>query len=138
VPPPIVSIQMAATDFTILNALAARIGENATVEMAEAYLAAVRERRAGIEPPIWVVDDNDEMPPLVALNQPPQDVNSNEYRAHFLTRMDTALRNSHAGNIQALFDLITEAQWLGLTNEEVYIDACSRLEALYALTDNAN
>jgi len=128
---------MAAIDFTILNALAAKIGENATVEMAEAYLAAVRERRAGIEPPIWL-DDNDEMPALIPLSQPPQDVTSNEYRAHVLTRMDTALRNSHAGNIQGLFDIITEAQWLGLTNEEVYIDACSRLEGLYALTDNAN
>lgn len=128
---------MAATDFSILNALATRIGENATVEMAEAYIAAVRERRAGVEPPIWV-DDNDEMPALIPLDQPPQDVTSNEYRAYFLTHMDTTLRNSHAGNIQSLFDIITEAQWLGLTNEELYIDACSRLEALYAVTDNAN
>jgi hypothetical protein len=126
---------MAATDISILNALAAKIGENAMVEMAEAYLAAVRQRSAGIEPPIWL-DDNDEMPALVPLNDSSQEVTSNEYRAHFLIRLDTALRKSHAGNIQSLFDLITEAQWLGLTHEEVYIDACSRLDALYALADN--
>ena len=128
---------MAATDISILNALAAKIGENATVEMAEAYLAVVRERRAGIEPPIWVDDGGDEMPPLVPLNQLPNDVTSNEYRAHFLIRLDTALRKSHVGNIQTLSDLITEGQWLGLTKEEIYIDACSRLEALYALAEGA-
>ena len=128
---------MAATDISILNALAAKIGENAMVEMAEAYLAVVRERRGGIEPPIWVDDGEDEMPALIPLNQLPQDVTSNEYRAHFLSRLDTALRKSHAGTTESLFRLITEAQWLGLTQEEIYIDACSRLEALYALADGA-
>lgn len=128
---------MAAIDFSILNALAARIGENATVEMAEAYLAAVRARRAGIEPPIWVDDGEDEMPPLVPVDEPMQEISPEQRGRDILNRLDTALRNSHAGNIDLLFNLVGEAQQHGLTNEEVYIDACSRIEALCALADAA-
>lgn len=126
---------MAAVDFSILNALAARIGENATVELAEAYLAAVRARRAGVEPPIWLDDGQDEMPPLVPLDEVMQDISLEQRRRGIMNRLDIALRNSHAGNIQSLFDIIAEAQQHGLTNEELYIDACSRLEALYALAE---
>jgi hypothetical protein len=48
---------MTSVDFSLMNALAAEIGENRVLEMAHAYIAYVEAKRGGISPPsfrqIW-------------------------------------------------------------------------------------
>ena len=44
-----------SADHSLLNALAAELGEEAVLQMAISYINAVRERREGIAPAAWSV-----------------------------------------------------------------------------------
>lgn len=43
----------ATPSFSLLNSLAAEVGEDRVMTMCQEYLASVREKRAGIAPPAW-------------------------------------------------------------------------------------
>lgn len=129
---------MASTDITLLNALAARIGENAVMEMVEAWMEAVQQRRAGIEPPSWTQQDEDAgaMPALIPLDEAAPDApDVPDTRLAVLNRLDREMRAATPNNLAPLHAAIVDAQWQGLINDPAYIDACSRLEALYAVMD---
>ena len=127
---------MAATDISILSALASRIGEKAVVEMAQAYIAIVNDRRAGIEPPAWSRDFQETFinKYVAAVDSRRTDaVSAAQRRLDLITRLEKEMKAATSSNIGALHAAIIDAQWNGMTKEPVYIDACSRLDALYAV-----
>jgi hypothetical protein len=93
--------------FAPLNALASQLGEEAVVAMARAYIQYVAEKRAGIPPKDWLPTRG---------------------------RLWRQTLNASVENLDALIFTIEQAEDEGIpSDDEAYLDALSRLEALQAM-----
>jgi hypothetical protein len=93
--------------FAPLNALAARLGEETVLAMARAYIEHVTEKRAGIPPIGWLQTKG---------------------------RLWRETLNASVDKLDSLIFTIEQAEDEGIpSDDEAYLDALSRLEALQAL-----
>jgi hypothetical protein len=93
--------------FAPLNALAAQLGEETVLAMARSYIQYVAEKRAGIPPKDWL--------PIRG-------------------RLWRQTLNASVDNLDALIFTIEQAEDEGIpSDDEAYVDALSRLDALQAL-----
>jgi hypothetical protein len=125
-------------DFSPLNALAAQLGEETVLAMARAYIDSIFERRAGIAPESWM---HMTTPPRSEVMQTPPRIerrssNGDEARRSLDIRQRLWQETIRAtpDNLFNLIDCIEDADDAGLSaEEEEYMDALSRLDALRAL-----
>lgn len=98
-------------DISILNALAAQLGEETVLRMAKAYITTVTERRRGIAPAEWQNKSVQSMKEL-------------------LVRRTMA---ATAANLAPLEEIIEVAAKQGYIETDEFLDALSRLRALSAV-----
>ena len=95
-------------------------------------MEAVNQRRAANQQG----EDAGAMPALIPMDEAASNAsNVPDSRLAVLNRLDREMRAATPNNLAPLHAAIVDGQWHGLINDPVYIDACSRLEALYAVMD---
>ena len=95
-------------DISILNALAAQLGEETVLQMVKAYITTVMDRRRGIAPPEW----------------------ENKSIINLLVKRTMA---ATAANLAPLQEIIEVAAGKGYIETDEFLDALSRLQALTAV-----
>ena len=97
-------------DFSPLNALAAKHGEDNVIAMVQAYVKYVKEKRAGVPPPCWL---------------------------NIQGRLWRDTLNATVFKLDELNRSIKEAEEAGIpSTDTAYVDALSRLSALTHLKED--
>ena len=107
-PPSKMSIDISIHNVSILNALAAQLGEETVLQMAKAYITTVTERRRGIAPAEW----------------------QNKSVINLLVKRTMA---ATATNLAPLEEIVEIAATQGYIETDEFLDALSRLRALKAV-----
>ena len=95
-------------DISILNALAAQLGEETVLQMTKAYITTVMDRRRGIAPADW----------------------QNKSVINLLVKRTMA---ATAANLAPLEEIVEIAATQGYIETDEFLDALSRLRALKAV-----